>query len=209
MLAKGYSRTSGYYGRFAPLGQEQKFLDTSSNTGAVTTTGQILPSSLVTVAAGSGESQRIGRKITVRALHLRFVAGLNSQTTGNNTDDGLRVIVYLDKQCNGATATVTDILETADYLSFNNLANKNRFMVLMDKHVDVSATCGAYNGTTNIFGSKAVTKSMHKKLNVPIEFSSTTGGLTEIRSNNLGVLVISDKGNIQYTATARIRYTDN
>lgn len=206
---KGITRTSGYYGRYAPLGQEQKFLDTSTTQAPVSFNGNIAPSSLVAVPAGTGESERVGRKITVRALHLRYVCLMNNQTTPGATDDGVRVIVYWDKQCNGTAATVTDILETADYLSFNNLANKNRFMILMDKQHDISLTAGAGNGTANVFGAKAITKSMHKRLNIPIEFSSTTGGLTEIRSNNLGVLVISDNGNITYTATARIRYTDN
>lgn len=206
---RGTARTSGYYGRFAPLGTELKFYDQGAGPTTASSSGTIASSSLVTVASGTGESQRVGRKITLASIHLRVVASLNATTTASNTDDGLRVIVYWDKQCNGATATVTDILETADYLSFNNLSNKNRFSILADKMVDVSATAGAYNGSLNQFATHAVTKSMHLRCRLPIEFSSTTGAISEIRSNNIGLLVISDNGQIQYRYQSRVRFGDN
>jgi len=208
-VAKGSYRTTGYYGRYSPLGSELKFLDTTDTKSSVNASGTIKESSLVNVVAGTGESQRVGRKITIKSIHMRYIAQLSNTSNPSGTDDGLRVIVYWDKQCNGATAAVTDILETAEYLSFNNLSNKNRFSILMDKTVDISATAGAYDGTNDQFGQKAVTRSFHKKVNIPVEYSSTTGGLTEIRSNNIGLLAISDAGAINMGYTCRVRFSDN
>lgn len=203
--AKGYVRKVGYYGRYPPLGStELKFHDT---TPAITVpnTGSIVSNSLIAIAAGTGESQRIGRKITVRSINLRFTGVLTSSAVPAQTDDGLRVVLYHDKQANGAAATVTDILETAAYLSFNNLSNKNRFRILMDKTVDISATA-AFSAASLQHGK---TKSWYMKCNIPVEYSSVTGALSEIRSNNLGILVISDNGQVDFNSQVRIRYSDN
>lgn len=210
VIAKpGYTRAVGYYGKYPPIGNELKFLDTSLANAVVPNTGQIKQASFVNIVAGTGESQRIGRKVTLRALSLRFVTVLEASTGPSNTDDGCRVILYHDKQCNGTAAAVTDILETASYLSYNNLANKNRFSILADKYIDLSATSGAYNGTTNQFGAKAVTRSIHLRLNVPIEYSGTTGVIAEIRSHNIGLLLVSDKNLIQFNGNCRVRFTDS
>lgn len=204
----GYTRTTGYYGRFAGSNAEKKFYDTSISSTTVGSGGNILLSSVCTIPQGTGESARIGRKVTLRALNFRFVVTLPNTTLASATDDGVRVIVYHDKQCNGATASVTDILESADYLSFNNLANKDRFKILSDKVVDISATAGAYTGTNDTWGDRGVTRSVYLKLNQPVEFSSTTGVISEIRSNNIGILAVTDAGRIKLEGRIRVRYTD-
>lgn len=205
--ARGRARVAGYYGRYAPLGQELKFFDTTIANTTIGSVGSIHSDSLVEIPQGVTESQRVGRKCTIKSLHLRFVASLISTTTAANADDGLRVIVYHDKQCNGATAAVTDILETADYLSYNNLSNKNRFRILYDEFCDISAQ--AAGGSTFTTGTVAKTWSKHLPMNLPIEFSATTGAITEIRSNNIGILAISDNGAMNLRTTARVRFGDN
>lgn len=206
---KGYYRRTGYYGRFAPLGTELKFFDTNKASTATASAGTIFDDSLCHVPAGTGESERIGRKITIKSINLHTEALLISTASSSNCDDGVRMILYWDKQCNGATATVTDILETATYRSFNNLSNKNRFRILKDVFIDVSCQAGAGNGTTNQFATVGKTRNFYIKCNIPVEFSSTTGAIAEIRSNNIGVLVISSNGLMEFAYTARIRFTDS
>lgn len=203
---KGYNRTSGYYGRFAPLGTELKFLDTTWNDTTVASAGEVILPSVNLIPQGVTESNRIGRKCVIRSIAVRYVVQIKPTTNTNNTDDGVRFILFQDKQCNGAAATVTDILRSADYLSFNNLANKERFKVLADKFTDVHAAAGG--GSTSSFGELGFTKSVYIKCYIPIEFSSTTGALTEIRSNNIGVLLISDSADTACEGLVRIRYSD-
>lgn len=200
-------RVSGNYGRYSPMGTELKFLDTSFNQTTVAATGNIVLTSVNLVPQGVTESTRIGRKCTLRAISFRYVVQLKPTTNTNNTDDGLRVIVYWDKQCNGTAAAVTDILRTADYLSYNNLANKERFRILKDQFVDLHSTAGG--GSTASFGEIGFTKQMHLKCNIPIEFSGVTGAITEIRSNNIGVLLISDSADVSCEGLVRIRYSDS
>ncbi len=131
--------------------------------------------------------------------------------TANMTDskDVVRIILYLDKQANGATATTAQILESDDYQSFNNLANKSRFRTLMDRTYAMEATAGAGDGTTNDLTGNIIQDSFFKKINVPIEFDSTTGAITEIKSNNIGVMTLSKAGICTFLSKMRVRFSDN
>lgn len=118
------------------------------------------------------------------------------------------MIVYLDKQANGAAAVVTDVLETASIDSFRNLANSGRFQVLKDRVVTLNATGGNFgSGGYGSFLYGQSIKWNKGKMNVPLEFSSTVGTLTELRSNNLGIMFISENGLIQISYTSRLRFT--
>lgn len=205
----GYTRVSGYYGRYAPvnpLSRELKFFDTTKVATTAAAAGTIHNSSLCLVPQGVTESTRVGRKLTIKSIHVRLVCNLANSSS--QPDDGVRVILFLDTQCNGASATVGDILESANYLSWNNLANKNRFRTLHDEFIDITSTAGAYTGAAANFASKAYTKEIHKNVNIPVQFDSTTGAITEIKSNNIGLLTISDQGGITVRSYVRIRFSD-
>lgn len=205
----GRDRTGGYYGRYQPQGDEKKFLDTPLTLeDPVAATGNVYDS-LVEIPQGAGESQRVGRKCTITAISLRYVVSLNNTSTPSSTEDGCRVIIFHDKQCNGAIAPITQVLASDTYLSYNNLANKERFRILSDKFHDLSSTAGSYDGTNDQFGAKGVTKSVYLRCDIPIEFSGATGAIAEIRSNNIGVLIISDKAKCNFSGLARVRYSDN
>jgi len=114
-------------------------------------------------------------------------------------------MVVLDKQCNGAAPNVDDILETTDWQSFNNLANKNRFRTLYDKTFVLNPLSASGDGTANDFGEYDRAFTFFKKCSIPIEFDSTTGAITEIKSNNLVILAISDTSNTVTTMNSKIR----
>ncbi len=119
--------------------------------------------------------------------------------------------MYLDKQANAATATVLNILETAEYQSFNNLSNKGRFRTLMDKKYVLKPHAGAGDGTTNIFNDDLIYDEFFKAVNITIEYdnSATTGVLTSIRSNNIGVLLISkQRTGTVFNSELRLRFAD-
>ena len=110
---------------------------------------------IVDIAQGTGESQRIGRKCTITNIHIRlnyeFISsGSNDMTEMAEAHETVRFILYWDKQCNGATAAVTDLLDTDVYNSFRNLANGKRFNVLADKLLTFNSTASASgNGTAS------------------------------------------------------------
>ncbi len=203
---RGRDRTGGFYGRFAAPGRELKFLDVAIVDADIAVNGTIVEDSIFPIAQGVTESQRVGRKCTVRAINWRYTIQLDV-ATGAGASEVVRVILYLDKQCNGAVATVTGILETDDFQSFNNLANTARFHILHDKTYDLNFVAGAGNGTTQAWPEMQISDAIYKKVNIPLEFDSTTGAITELRSNNVGVLLVSQVGGLaSFESSLRVRF---
>ena len=191
--------------RYMPATTELKFLDTDLSAGSVTSSGEIVPNtgSINVISQGVGESQRVGRKAQIKYIGCRYNCFLDSGTIATATHDTCRILLFWDKQANGTAASVTDILESGNYQSFNNLSNKGRFVILADRvHSLVSKSA------TSSFGEDTVNGQLHLKVDIPVEFNSTTGAMSEIRSNNLGFLVISAGGHCEWTAKVRIRYCD-
>lgn len=189
-----------------------KFHDSDLN-DAVIASGGVITDSLNHIVAGTGENERVGRKCTLKKVfwtgHVTLPEVVAAATPGPY--DRVRLILYLDKQANGATvANTTDILENAVFDSYRNLVNSGRFVILCDKKITLnyptlaSAGAGSYSHT-------AISRpfSLFKNINVPIEFSGTTGGMSEIKSNNLGVLVFSENGIAGLVSTVRLRFSDN
>lgn len=211
---RGFVRQAGYYARFqgrrAKETGELKFFDLDFDDAIVVSGGEI-QDSLNKIPQGVTEKTRVGRKCTVKKIALRYNWTLPEQeNVGTPTaGDVLRIIIYVDKQCNGATAAVTDILESADYQSYNNLANSGRFRTLMDHtiytHYDsLGSDAAAVWGMCEVTGGG----DFYKDVTIPIEFDAATGAITEIRSNNIGMMYISKQGIIGVEAKIRIRFSD-
>ena len=205
---KGYDRSVGFYGRFAKTG-ELKFHDVDTVDAVVATAG-FINAALCTIAEGTTESTRIGRKITIKSINWRFNLELPSAAGagGSAAGDTIRVMMVLDKQANGATVNVGDILETANFQSFNQLVNKDRFRTLMDRTYDIGANGFAGDGGTNDTGLSTMSDTFFKKCNINIQYNGNTGAITEVKSNNLHVLLISSNGLVGFDGKMRLRYTD-
>lgn len=203
----GYSRTGGYYGRFGGggMGRELKFHDVDFSNSVVSAIGKI--EQLLEIKQGTTESERIGRKCTIKTIGLRVIAKLPPVTVQANSSDTLRFMLILDKQTNGAPATPSEVLQTADILEYKNVANSTRFEIIWDKSITINAQAGAGNGTTdNDTFEMQQWLYYFKKVHIPIEYNNTLGAITEIRSNNLFLLQFSEKGLIQTRTKARIRF---
>ncbi len=209
-FAVGRDRVGGYYGRFSGPAGELKFHDLTVDDAIVATAGEITPS-LNLIGQGITESLRVGRKCTIKSIWWRVQFDLPKfdAIAAPNAGDTVRAIIYLDKQCNGATATVTDILNTADWRSFRNLSNQGRFTILMDKLHTVNYMQMASDGAGLVSGGATVRDyTYYKKCNTPIEFDDTTGAITEIRSNNYGLLVIGSTNTMGMGSFFRLRFSD-
>ncbi len=208
--SRGFVRTSGFFGRFAN-GGELKFHDIDINDSAIAAGVTVAEDSCVGIAQGVTEITRVGRKCTVRSINWRFNISMGSlaDQTDPPKGDVVRILLYLDKQCNGAAATATQILESADYQSFNNLANKSRFRTLMDRTYVINQPMAQTDGTnTGAYGEQEINDTLFKRVNLPIEYDATTGAITEIKSNNIGVLTISKNGTAVFESKMRIRFSD-
>lgn len=205
----GVTRTGGYYGRFQPGGNELKFFDTVFS-GGIDATGEIAPgggtqTALNLIAQGTTESQRIGRKCVIKRIDLK-----GDITLANNIGSATyNVCLILDTQANGAYPTYTDVFETDSPRSFLNLANSQRFRVMKRWFGVLNQNAGDGSGG---YQSVRRTLKFNKSCNIPIEFSSTTGAITEIRSNNLFVMWdcdITEDDAMNVNMSWRLRFSDN
>lgn len=210
----GYLRVGGYYGRFSGTRAELKFHDLDIDDAVIAQNGNITEDSCLTIAEGNGESDRIGRKLTVKTIQWKFTVGMLgiASTANPSSSEVVRVILYLDKQTNGATAAVADILESDDFQAFRNLANSGRFNILMDKTYTVKLFAAAGDGgAANDWSGETKAFTFFKSCSIPIEYdnSATTGVITSMRSNNIGVLLVSRDGGLAiFQSKMRIRYSD-
>lgn len=121
----------------------------------------------------------------------------------------MRIIVYVDKQANGATAAITDILKTASLSSYRNLDQVDRFIILDDQVVALEQQ--VVNSASSVTGDCAKQWKVSKKCNIPIHFNAAAGAITELRSNNVGVAFITTttQANFAFQGTARVKFTDD
>ncbi len=199
----GFVQASGFYGRFGK-GGELKFFDTLLGSTALATAGVVLSESLNLIPQGVTESTRVGRKCTIKKINMMGFILLNSGTAV--TGETYRMMLVLDKQCNGAAATVLNVLQTADEKSFNNLATSNRFQVLKNWYGSINKTADI---GTNI-NAQIKTFKFNKSCNLPIEFSATSGAIGTIQSNNIFLIALSSVGtSISISHNTRVRFSDN
>lgn len=209
---RGKVRFGGNYGK-ASAG-ELKFHDVQVLCPNVSPAAGFAFPSLNIIPQGDGQSERNGRKIVVRKISMRGSFDSAIQEIGTTR---MRLIVALDKQCNGAAASVDTLLTGADIDSFRNLDNSPRFKVLLDKNVDIqpntNRTVSVATGITSETCSVHKTFKWNKNVNIPIIYDSSlaTGVLSTIRSNNLFCVVLAETvaANADFFCVCRLRYYDN
>lgn len=193
----------------AGRGGELKFFDQAISFATPSSSGTIFSGSMNPIVQGASEVNRIGRKCTVKRVDARFILQLAGDEDVLDSSDLVRIIVYLDKQANGAIATTLGLLESADLLSFNNLEENSRFRRLMDKTFLIQAGGGGLGADAAAKKSVRCFKYIKwgMNVNIPLEFSGAAGVIGEVRSNNLGFLAISLNDKATLSSETRIRFT--
>ena len=188
-----------------------KFLDIDVDNSGLSATGNIF-ATVCPIAQGDSESERIGRECTIVSIHWTYTIGKieNSGAATPSNPDVVRVMMFVDTQCNGATATVTGILNTAHFQSFPNLTEGDRFYILHDEVFDMSNKDMASNAA-NTFANSGVTMSWYfeTKCFIPLQFDGVVGQIEDLTSNNVGVLLINKESALtNFESTVRLRYFD-
>jgi len=206
-----YNRTGGYYGRFTGPKAELKFFDTAlsipldatAECGATAATGQI-----DLIPQGVTESTRVGRKATIKSIQIKGTSRYNG-SGGSQSSVQCRVMLIQDTQCNGAQGTWADIYDgTVAPHALRNIENSHRFKVLKEwnwNHTPMAGVSTAWNSDVKDF-------SCYLRCDIPLEFSSTTGALGELRSNHIflayGAAGDNHDDTVTITANARVRFSD-
>lgn len=188
-------------------------------------TGFIDSTSTLLIPQGVADNNRIGRKIVIKSLMFRCELNdrgrQDTDTVTPQIDQNVaRLILYVDKQANGAGAAVTDILQNATWMSYRNLDNEKRFDILYDDfHVIKSVPFFNNNATNDAIGAQGAEEFIKwsKKVDIPITYSGAAGALSERTEYNIGFLYILARAPTVNTDTApvptayletRVRYVD-
>jgi len=206
---QGRLRTGGLYGRFKPTGTgpELKFFDTDVSTLTVATNG-VLYQEMHVLTQGTGPSERVGRKVTARAIYIRGQIIL-SAIAGEAVSNRVRIILGVDTQTNGAPLQPSDLLVGPFIDGFRNLSNSARFRVL--KELKYSLNPNARDEVTDQTIEKVWNFSMNHRCMMLLEFLGTTGTISETKTNSLFLLFFSNVNDpiVDVAYTTRLRYSDS
>lgn len=194
-------------GRVSRTDGELKFFDTTLSfnvdaTGEVPATGQ-----LVLIPQGVTESTRVGRKCNIRSIQMKMDLVYTPAASATGVSVCYLYLIW-DKQCNGAAAAATDVLTSASFqLALGNVANSSRFLVIKKWEVVLQSQAGVQTA----FAADSKQIAYYKKCNIPLEYSSTAGAITELKSNNLFLMAGTDTGSddvVNCSGICRVRFSD-
>jgi hypothetical protein len=214
LVVPGYTRTAGAYARASGYSGEKKYLD--ANSGAVASytvtkqAGTIIPSFNL-IAQGASANERIGTKVNLTNINaaITFRNQNDAPSSGHQASGVARVIWYVDTQCNGAAALVTDILEAARYDSYRNMNQAERFVVLKDKTVALTPSLAGKSTTLAAAPQQRIVKFSWKGNRTLTFKNDATAVITNVKSENIGLLIISEvDDDLAYTYSARIKFTE-
>jgi len=207
---------------------ELKYIDNSSVATAIDESGTL--TLLNALALGTAATSRIGMRITMRSLHLKYtITGpvYSSFNAANAYSHHVRVMLVLDLQPNGQTMALSDLLEDTTtgigIVSSLYMANSARFKVLYDKRIFVqpnvvipgSTTVDqSYSAIVWTSTSKSVYDEIYLKLSHEVQYTdSNNGDITDIKTGALFLVAVSDNATAAQqpgiTYYVRMRYHDN
>lgn len=206
-------RTGGF------RGMEKKFLDREIAAVGLNVNWTIqddVNDSLNGMKTGTGESDRIGRVIHIYSLHFQyfFDSLFQKQEVNPLTQLRMRIIVFIDKQCNGAIPVVGDVLELTNastYLALKNLQFATRFQFLYDRNHTLGRS-GMNEGVVDSFASGHVTSNVFSfkkywKTGLKVTFDGVDEAITSITDKAIHVMAVANTGDCDLTWQSRIRYT--
>lgn len=179
------------------------------NSGIPTTSGRVDPIGTFNIVTGSADDQREANTIVIDKLCLRINATKPSGAAGDAAY--FRVVLFADRQCNGATPAITDLLTTGtggvncgfngDFVSgFGG----SRFKILRDYYFNITATGSVTAQTPNI--TKCWKWELRPKHTV--HFDSTAGAITDITGGEIFLATLSDVNTATVTCTQQTVYHD-
>nr|WAE42189.1 MAG: capsid protein [Cressdnaviricota sp.] len=203
---------------------EIKFVDipSTSLTNALSTAPPIAQPLFFPVQ-GAAAFNRVGQKVILKSLRLRgtikpILTGL--QCIG-------RVLVVYDRQANAALPAWTDVIagvsspgaQTNSVYDGLNMANRERFVVLMDEQLNIPSQTFTAGVQTNESYPIEKNPSMFnfdrfvKLKDMETHFNNTNGGtFADIQTGSLNLFFATDVGSTsaawQFTYGARVRYDD-
>jgi len=165
---------------------EYKFNDIGNTIATISTpVAATTPTYISGIAEGTDFTNRLGRKVTVKNLMLRYLITNNAQTAA--ASGAVRVVAVYDRQPNGALPVYSDVFtpapggQIAGTTSMMNLSNRDRFFVLHDKTHEISPQ-----------GPQVKYCKKFRKINTDLTFKGTDNTIASASSGAMYIFYIPD-----------------
>lgn len=198
---------------------EQKFVDTGSTGSFIDNWigGEMDPTAasllcLNAIEQGDGESQRIGRKVTVTGIYIRGSVNLEpsaASSPGPGSERKVRIVLVQDKQTNGAQLNAEDVMANSAIIpenAFRNLQFDKRFKILGDKTISLNYTAGSYDGTNPGYSGMNKHFQFFIPMKMEVTFNATTRTVSAITDNSLHLVGVGSTV-VNFDYVARLRFT--
>lgn len=185
-------------------GGELKFVDTSVTLVPVAGSNAFIApgsSNLINgLVPGSSATSRIGRKVNIKSVYVRYSLILNAASLGGSP---LRILCVYDKQANSTAPLISDILLLDQFTSPNNLSNRDRFVTIFDEITPCISAGDQHSQAGNLY----------KNVNLETMFNAGAAGtIGDITSGSIYIIAAQTAGITVQPATifcqCRVRYTD-
>ena len=133
---------------------------------------------------GVTDTTRTGSQVILKYAYLKFICTTNASAT----TDAARVIVFLDRQPNGGTPALTDLLNTGvpdAFISTYEQHNRMRFKILFDQ-TQICMPMFSGGVCYTIFNCKLPNLSW-----IRTQYNGNAGTAADLKTNGLFYLVIS------------------
>lgn len=183
---------------------------------------------------GADVKQRIGRRITMKSLQLRMTISGTNNPINEYTSSVVRILVIYDRNPNGVTGTpsLNDIFDQSmitttatgvtHYINCGkNMANKDRFLFLLDKTYPVEQVYGIVSGLpptpadSNHLTTKVIQKNFYINLkNLNVSYNGIGSTLSNITEGALYVTACANKSSSGFSDqvfvefASRVRFID-
>jgi len=156
---------------------------------------------------------RIGRKIYNKQVLIRGAVAMNAANgVGAGANQSARIIVFEDRDGNGAAPAVVDVLVAANAFAMYNLNNRDRFKILYDKQTTFT---GAGNNGAAYVGAGSIAAKVDIDLPVNVCTIFNAGNAGTAADINSGAIYMLTVGTIAaganasgYDLNTRVRYAD-
>lgn len=200
-----FRRLIGDAGSNAP---ELKYNDIATANYVADTTGTV--TLLNGISQGSDNTNRIGRVMVMKSVHVRGIVSPVDSSTGNTL---ARLILVWDSDTDGVAPTVTDILQTANSTSPMNLNNRGRFTVLANEEFFIG---GISTTATMSYAQSPSGAVFDRFVKLPGKgcrtINSGTGAtVASIQQGAIWMVTIGDRGANDggtFSVYSRVRFTD-
>lgn len=160
---------------------------------------------LVITTQGAGATNRLGRRILVKSIFVRGRVYCPSNMTGVGA---MRIIIFQDKEPNGAVPTITQLLVTDHIVSLSNLGNSKRFKILAE--IGTPNGCMMSSDTDEGFLFER-----YIKCNIPVVYNdvNTSGTALDVLTNGIYAAIYLGCGGVLsnpplLSCRCRVRFVD-